>query len=86
MGLILVPHKGINTGGYKFDLYLSHVYTWYRILILVPCVTCGIGYLYLSHVLHVVYFSSLSHVVNYHFAQAEKKQNAHGKYERVTRQ
>jgi len=33
-------------------LYLSHVYTWYRLLILVPRV-------------HVVYLSSLSQLVNY---------------------
>ena len=68
MRLILVPHKGINSGGSKFDLHLSHVYTWYRILTLVPrvhvvqgtytCPTCtrGTGYLHLSHVLHMVYF------------------------------
>ena len=44
MGLILGPHKEINTGEYKFDLYSSHVYAWCKILILVPCITHGIIY------------------------------------------
>ena len=40
------------------------MYTWYRVLILVPCVTRGIGYLYLSHVYVSAAASSSAGVLN----------------------